>query len=141
MSEVGRRTVGAIVFLAAGGVLFLALWLSPNPSGIGTHQQLGLPACNWVANFDLPCPTCGMTTSFSHAVRGEFLGSIRAQPAGFLLSILTACTLLIGLYVMATGSRVGSVLDRLWGRRAVWLLVASLVAAWAYKILHFREVI
>ena len=32
---------------------------------MGTHQQLGLPPCNFVTLTGYPCPACGMTTSFA----------------------------------------------------------------------------
>ena len=44
--------------------LVIAAALSPSNAGHGTHRQLGLPACGWQTNMGLPCPTCGMTTSF-----------------------------------------------------------------------------
>ena len=38
-------------------LLSLAIWLEPNPSGFGTHQQLGLPPCTILFWFDVPCPS------------------------------------------------------------------------------------
>ena len=62
-----RRLIAAIVAIVTGGVLFTAWWLTPDTGGNGTHTQLGLPECNWIVFLDMPCPTCGYTTSFSHA--------------------------------------------------------------------------
>jgi hypothetical protein len=75
--------------LLLGGFCF-ASWLDPDPRGFGTHQRLGLPPCTFRVLFQIPCPSCGMTTSFSHFSRGEFAAAWRANPAGLMLAILCA---------------------------------------------------
>ncbi len=75
------------------GGFAVARSLSPDPRGFGTHQQFGLPECTVRLMFDRPCPGCGMTTCFSHFVRGEFVAAARANPAGLLLAVL--CVLMI----------------------------------------------
>jgi hypothetical protein len=62
-------------------LLSLAIWLEPNPSGFGTHQQLGLPPCTILFWFDVPCPSCGGTTAFAHFVRGQWAAAVRANAA------------------------------------------------------------
>jgi hypothetical protein len=79
------------LFLVMG--FSLALVLKPDPRGFGTHQRLGLPPCTVRVFFSVPCPGCGMTTSFSNFVRGRFIDSARANAAGFLLAI--ACVIQI----------------------------------------------
>ena len=71
-------------------VFATALWLDPDPRGFGTHQGLGLPPCTFRENFEVPCPSCGFTTSFSHFVRGQWLQSARVNLAGLGLAILCA---------------------------------------------------
>lgn len=78
-------------FLFAG--FLLAVFLKPNPQGYGTHRSLGLPPCSMRVMFGIPCPSCGMTTSFSHFVRGELPSSLRANAAGTLLA--GACAVLM----------------------------------------------
>lgn len=68
----------------------VAVALPPDPAGFGTHRGLGLPPCTIRASYNLPCPSCGLTTSFAHFVRGEFIGSVSANPAGFALAGLCA---------------------------------------------------
>lgn len=79
------------LFLLAG--FFLATRLEPDPRGFGTHQRLGLPPCTIRVLFEIPCPNCGMTTSFSNFVRGNFVQAARANAAGLLLA--TICVLQI----------------------------------------------
>jgi len=132
------RSVAAFVLLAAGGVLGLAMWLTPDPSGIGTHRQLGLPVCTMVLASGYPCPTCGMTTAFSHAVRGQFIRSFHAQPAGFVLAVGTF------LVALAAGSTL--VTTKTWAlnwyRIRPWWSTATIAGVvllgWAYKLVMVK---
>ena len=98
----GRATAGvALIGLLAG--FGLAGYLTPSPAGLGTHQQLGLPPCTVRAIAGIPCPACGMTTSFSHFVRGQWLGSWSANPGGLLLALLCAALIPWLAWIVATG--------------------------------------
>ena len=136
-----RRMIASIVMLCSGAVLGLAAWLTPSPTGIGTHQQLHMPQCGWIALADIPCPTCGMTTAFAHAAHGHLWSSFLAQPLGCALAVSTAMAFLVSTYVTATGSRLGSAFKRLWGRRSGWLLAAVVLVAWGYKIASYKGLI
>lgn len=83
--------VALAVFLISG--FLLARCLEPNPLGMGTHRQLGLPPCTFITLFSLPCPGCGMTTSFAHFVRGNLFAAARANFAGLLLAMVSAMTI------------------------------------------------
>ena len=74
----------------SGVVLTIARVLSPSPNGLGTHQQLGLPPCFFHKLTGIPCPTCGMTTSFAHTVRLHFYEAFVTQPFGMLACVLMA---------------------------------------------------
>jgi hypothetical protein len=73
--------VGLFVLLAVAGVL------DPSPSGFGTHRQLGLPPCTFTALFGMRCPSCGMTTSWAHLVRGNVIAAVQSNLGGTLLGI------------------------------------------------------
>lgn len=51
-----------------------------------THRQLGLPPCTFYLMTDMPCPSCGMTTSFALLIRGDVWNSLRANQVGTLLA-------------------------------------------------------
>ena len=72
------------------GLLVIAAWLQPESSGMGTHRQLGLPPCTFLVLFGIPCPSCGMTTSWSHFMRGEFGQARSANAGGVCLAALAA---------------------------------------------------
>ena len=133
----GRRLIGVVVMIVTGTILGIAAWLTPATEGHGTHEQLGLQPCSWVARFDMPCPTCGMTTAFTHAANGNFVQSFTTQPMGFILVVLTAAGFLLSSYVAMTGSTIGAYFAPIWNARTVWILVALFLAAWVYKIVTF----
>ncbi len=137
-SATARRIIALVVAIAASAVMGVAMWLTPSPTGMGTHQALNLPPCGWILMADMPCPTCGMTTAFSHAVRGHLVASFLAQPLGCLLALATAMALLVSVHTVLTGSRLPNALARLWGRRVAWTLCAFVVLAWGYKVASYK---
>jgi len=86
-------------------LLAVARWLSPDPSGMGTHQQLGLPACTMLAFSGVRCPGCGMTTSWAHTMDGQFVEAFQTNAAGSLLCWLCIASVPILVWVIVTGRR------------------------------------
>lgn len=52
-----------------------------------THTKLGLPPCSFKLLTRVPCPSCGLTTSFALLVRGDLKNSLRANAAGTVLAL------------------------------------------------------
>ncbi len=96
----------AIVLLS---LFTLAAGLTPEPSGIGTHEQLGLPECGVIRMWGVRCPTCGMTTAWAHVAQGEFRQGLSASMAGSMLAVLALPT-------------------------AVWLLASATLGRWCYLL-------
>ena len=71
-------------------VLSIAVYLNPytdaGPLLMGTHRQLGLPECNFKMLTTIPCPSCGMTTSFSLLMHADVWNSMKANFAGTALA-------------------------------------------------------
>lgn len=87
-ARAGLFTLGLVLVT----LLVMARWLTPNPAGFGTHEQLGLGPCFTLQLWEIRCPTCGMTTAWAHALRGEFADATRANSAGAILCLLAAMT-------------------------------------------------
>ena len=89
-----------------GGVLVTLLFVSgrltPDSQGLGTHHQLGLPPCSVRQLFGIRCPSCGMTTSWAHMVRGQVLSAVKANSGGALLALVAATA---GPWMLACGLR------------------------------------
>ena len=120
------------------GVLVLAALLKPAAAGMGTHQQLGLPPCGWLAATGYPCPTCGMTTAFANAAHASPRASILAQPFGAAFALATAVFFWGTLHVAVFGSQLGRVFERLLVPRCLWVVTACFLAAWAWKCWQVR---
>jgi hypothetical protein len=115
-------------------ILLAAAGIQPAGARMGTHKQLGLPACGFATITALPCPTCGMTTAYAYTVRGRFPDAVRSQLAGFTLALATAGFAASSIAAVLTGRRP----EINWYRISptallVWLGVL-LVGAWALKM-------
>ncbi len=53
-----------------------------------THRQLGLPPCTFKFYTGLPCPSCGMTSSFALLVRGDVWQALKANAVGAGLALV-----------------------------------------------------
>ena len=119
------RWLDRLAVTAAGGLLLvllaISLWLSPSPSGLGTHRQLGLPPCTVLDWWGIRCPACGMTTSWSHVVRGRVVAALQANAGGALLAMIA---LVGGPWLTASGIR-GRWIGRVPGE--VTVIVAAVV--------------
>jgi len=81
------RCILAIAGLAMAGVLVTAALLEPASKGMGTHEQLGLSPCYFPEKLGVPCPACGMTTSWAHLMDGNVRASAEVNLGGFMLCI------------------------------------------------------
>jgi hypothetical protein len=100
-----RRSL-LVMALGLIGVFVIALWLNPyeadgRPRRMETHLQMGLPPCTFRLMTGVPCPSCGMTTSFALLVRGDLGNSLRANAVGTLLAIFCLAFVPWGLACVA----------------------------------------
>jgi len=131
------RLVGAALFLPTATVLGIATQLTPSPTGYGTHLQLGLGTCSFLRLFGIPCPMCGMTTTFAHLAHFHLWAGTANQPFGLVLFLLTVAGVVVGaLELVSPRGRWRSILrwiERRENAVAAFLLV-GLIAGWSYKI-------
>ncbi len=132
--SIGSRLTALAVAAACLAVLVVALRLTPDASGMGTHRELGLQECGFLATTGLPCPSCGMTTSYVYFVRGQWVASVYVQPMGFVLAVLTGVIFWVGLYESITGRAVHRLLAVLPMRYHLFPLLALLILAWGWKM-------
>jgi hypothetical protein len=114
----------ALLLLGVLVMVGVGLYLTPDPAGHGTHQQLGLPPCTIYYLTGRRCPSCGLTTSVSAILHGQFGLAWRANPTGFLI------------VAAATAIAFNSLFALLWGRSVrientrFTLLLLALLALW-----------
>ncbi|HOW69887.1 MAG TPA: DUF2752 domain-containing protein [Phycisphaerae bacterium] len=133
-SPVWGRVYAAGITAVAVAVLVVAARLTPDDSHMGTHRQMGLPPCGFVAITGLPCPTCGMTTAFVCVTHGQLRAALRAQVAGALLAIATAVVGVAAAFCMMTGRYPTLNWYRVDAARLVYWVALMLVAAWGLTI-------
>lgn len=133
---------GCLVGIALGlmAVFAIACWLNPydasgRPLSMETHRQLGLPPCTfYTLTGGLPCPSCGMTTSFALLARGDVWNSLRANAVGTLLAVFGLVLLPWSLLCAARGrtyfiaSMEGALL------KIVLAFVVVMLARWAVVV-------
>lgn len=130
----GARIAAALVLAGCGAILTVAARLTPDPRGYGTAEQLHTGPCGMLVLTGLPCPTCGMTTAFAHAVRGQWLRALWAQPAGFVLALGTLVLGLICVWTLVRGRWPRVTFWVVTPYRLFWTLLVLLLGSWAFKI-------
>jgi hypothetical protein len=135
--ETQDRIVGAALFLPTAAVLTIATQLTPSPTGYGTHLQLGLGSCSFLRLFGIPCPMCGMTTTFAHLAHFHLWAGTANQPFGLVLFLLTVGALVVGALDLAVPRgrwrSIGRWIERRENAVAAFLLL-GMIAGWSYKI-------
>ena len=113
-----RRAGYGVIPLLTIGILALASHLTPSPSGFGTHRELGLPPCLFQKLTGILCPSCGLTTSFTHIMHGHWNAAFHAHPLGPVFFFGMLLTSFFALLEMAGKSTpLGQFLQ---GRHATW---------------------
>ena len=113
------RCRGLLVLAPCLAVLGASMWLTPDPYGVGTHEQLGLSPCGMLIDHGWPCPGCGLTTSFAAVAHGRFVEAFRAQFAGPFLFMGVL------LLTFASAAEAATGRDFLRRFRPLWLYVAA----------------
>jgi hypothetical protein len=129
----------ARILLAGLGLAALALvatagTLTPDPRGYGTHEQLGMAGCGFTRLTGWRCPTCGMTTAWAHATRGDVSAAVAANGGGAALFVITAAAAPWAIASAMAGRWLGGrpTAPVLLGIGGAWLTVT--VIDWARRL-------
>jgi len=99
-------------FLELPQVLFilaavaLSLWLRPDDRLYGTHEQLGFPPCSSRVLLGIPCPSCGLTTSFALMSHGHPVRAFQAHYLGPFLYVGMLAYLAFLIVCLIRGQRI-----------------------------------
>lgn len=132
------KTVAVGLALMACVVLGVARRLEPAARGYGTHTELLLPPCNFLRLTHLPCPSCGMTTSFAWAVRMDFGQAFLANPFGLLLFFGTVALIPACIFLLWRRIPLRRITESALFNRAVYVATALLLASWIFKLSVFH---
>jgi len=126
------RVIGAAILVPCFAILAVGAALTPDARGYGTHEQLGLPACGFLARTGWPCPSCGLTTSVTNTVHGHIVTAFWVQPFGVVLCAALALFGVVGLAQLVSGKDiVGKLRPAIWW---VWLVIGTFLAGWGFEL-------
>ena len=122
--------------LAGAGavVLAAAAILEPDVRGYGTHTQLGLPPCGFRLLTGFPCPGCGLTTAFAHAIRGDWTAASAANPLGLLLFLFVCSSIPFSVLGALRGWSLDTLFERFSLGRWGLALTGSSLALWVARL-------
>jgi Protein of unknown function (DUF2752) len=133
------RFVLVLIAVLLSGVFTIAVLLNPYRDGraltMETHRQLGLPPCTFKKVTGLPCPSCGMTTSFALLMHGDLVNSLRANAVGTLLALVCLAYIPWALLCAVRGRRYLILSFEHVLIRLVVLFLVLMLARWAIVLL------
>jgi len=94
------------VFLVWATITGIGRWLHADSAGHGTHQELGLPPCPTALFLNRPCPGCGLTTSWTALLHGQWSLAFHAHPLGPAMYALFTAAAFLGVYGTLTKQRL-----------------------------------
>lgn len=126
-----QRVAAGSVFLAVAGVFGL-MW------AVGEYGiRIGPVVCGFKQRYNLPCPTCGMTTAGAAFVHGRVFEAFYIQPAaGLFFSVLAVTgffallTAVFGVYFGVFGKVPGRIKARYW----VLVVLVVIFLGWAVTL-------
>jgi len=128
-----QRLTGAAVCLAV--IAFFGLFWFVGRYKIDMGWWFGY--CGFKQRFDLPCPTCGMTTAVLAFAEGKIFEAFYIQPAAGLLCCVLVVAAFLALLVAVFGVRFGF-LERFFARVKIVYVIAALLiiiaAGWAVTL-------
>lgn len=134
----GRRTSyrleAALVLVLCVGVLVVAALLPPDPAGYGTHRRLLLVPCLFRTITHLPCPFCGLTTSYTAMARLRVAEAFAAHALGPIAYLLTWVVGARAAYALVRGVPLAPAW--LSGKRTTVAVLIVLSAGWVVNIVR-----
>jgi len=134
----GDRLTYLFCCLGALALLITARVLTPSPTGVGTHRQLGLPPCSFEVMTGHGCPGCGMTTAFSHMAHGQVAEAFDSNPMGIVLFALIALGGAFAGYRVVRPRPFDEQLGTVTSQVIVYSLIAALMISWVVRLLIGR---
>jgi Protein of unknown function (DUF2752) len=126
-----------LIFLA-GTTLIIARFLQPSSQGVGTHEQLGLPPCPFLHLTGIPCPSCGLTTSFAHAARLNFYQAFVTQPFGLIAFCLAIVCIPLSFYLIRRRVLWSDVIRARIFDSLMYAMIVLFVLSWVYKVIAMK---
>jgi hypothetical protein len=124
--------------LIAGGI-FLSLAAFFGLFALTGHYKIPLWPfpCGFQQKYNLPCPTCGVTTSVKAFAQGKILQSLYIQPAAALVCFLLTISASFALFIAVSGiyfSFLNHFFDKVKIKYIVLALIIIVALGWALTL-------
>ena len=124
-----------VVLLLVG--FAITLWLTPDGRGFGTHEQLGLDPCPAMVYLGIPCPSCGLTTSFAFMGHGHPVRAFQSHYFGPVLYLGLVSYLALLLAFLIRGQRIRMHWPDWVPLSLLFSALAAYVLCWAIKVIQY----
>lgn len=108
--------------------------LTPHAIGYGTHTDLGLPACFFRTLTGVPCPSCGLTTSFVYLLHREWLAAWHANASGPLIFCVMMGVMLANFYGVIRPFAWGPIVATRWFHRTILCGIGWMLGTWIIQL-------
>lgn len=132
------KTIAVGFLVTACATLAVACLIHPAACGYGTHTQLGLPPCTFQRLTHLPCPSCGLTTSFAHAIRLHFREAFLASPFGLLAFVGTLLMIPTSLALLWRRIPFRQMTESAQFCKVVYAASVLYILSWIFKVAQIR---
>ena len=134
----GERIFLGVISLLCLVLISIGLILKLDPSGLGTHTQLGLPPCEFLLSTGKPCITCGATTAFVLCAHGRIFEGFKTHPFGAFVFFACIFIAFSCIKALVTGnSLLLKVAILPWGSIIIFIIAFALLS-WIYKLLTWN---
>lgn len=129
------RLVNLIIILSVvSGVAFLYN-LTPDPSGMGTHKQLLRLPCLFQVVLKVPCPSCGLTTSWTYLVQGNPVDSFKAHPLGPIFFSIVVFIGISSIWGFIKNRSWWSVMEKRWFQNIILCGIGLYLVVWIIRLI------
>lgn len=125
-----------MISLAFGGILSLSYFLIPDPRGFGTHERLWLPPCYFQFFFHIPCPACGLTTSFAHLSKGDWGTAFHLHWMSPLLFFTFIFLFIYSLFCLLKQKTFWKLFENKLTPYLASFIILGMLITWAVKLFH-----
>jgi hypothetical protein len=128
------RLLAGLVFLVGLGSAGLLHWAAVN-NRINMESLIG--PCGFKQKYELPCPSCGMTTAVIEFSRGDVLNAFYIQPAAAFMCCAAVIVVMFSFVMAAFGTDfglIGCLTEQIKIRHIVLAAIVIVCGGWAVTL-------
>jgi hypothetical protein len=119
-----------------GGIFVFSYFLTPDPRGYGTHEHLFLPPCYFQFFFHIPCPACGLTTSFALLAKGEWQQAFHLHWMSPILFLIFAFLFIYSNLCLLFRKSFWNLFENKWTPYLSSFIILGMLTSWLIKLVY-----